>query len=195
MDSTRSLDYTQRLEAARKPLWRRFIDVQAPYRWNLRRLQPGFVLEVGAGVGRCLNHLGGNGVGVDHNPTSVQSMRRQGLHAYTPEEFRQSDFARAGVFDSLLFAHVLEHLPADQAPRLIAEYLPFLKTRGRVVVITPQARGFASDPTHVHYVDAAQSAEWLRDLGCVVEQHYSFPFPAFAGRFFKHNEFVVVARR
>jgi len=37
--------YTQRLRARLGAGWKRRLDVQAPYRWNLRRLTPGRVLD------------------------------------------------------------------------------------------------------------------------------------------------------
>jgi len=59
--------YADRLESRAASRWRKYLGVQLPYRWNLRRLRLGFVLDVGCGVGRNLAHLDGNGVGVDPN--------------------------------------------------------------------------------------------------------------------------------
>ena len=42
------------------------------YRWNLRRLDLGFTLEIGCGIGRNLEHLDGNGIGIDHNEEAVR---------------------------------------------------------------------------------------------------------------------------
>src|SRR3954469_18423502 len=94
---TRTTGYAERLETFDRG-WRRLLDVQRPYRWNIRRLGLGFVLDVGCGVGRNLLHLGGKdaGVGVDHSAASVELARARGLEVFTPEGFAASPFARPG---------------------------------------------------------------------------------------------------
>ncbi|MBO0867498.1 MAG: methyltransferase domain-containing protein [Micromonosporaceae bacterium] len=182
----------QRLEGAR---WKRLLSAQAPYRWNVRRLNLGFTLDVGCGIGRNLRHLGGHGVGVDHNPTSVAVARRAGLVAFTPEQFAASPYAAPGRFDALLLAHVLEHLPAEQMRGLLADHLPYLRSGGTAVFITPQERGYASDPTHVRFIDFAAAGALAEEVGLVVRRRYSFPLPRLAGRVFTYNEFVVVSQK
>jgi SAM-dependent methyltransferase len=185
--------YTEHL--AHQAWWKRWIDVQAPYRWNLRRLQLGFTLDLGCGTGRNLAHLGGNGVGVDHNAHSVAAARARGLEAFTSDEFRSSSHATPGRFDALLVAHVLEHMPLVEATALVGEHLPYVRAGGRVVLITPQEAGFASDATHVAFTGFAELERVLAAHGLALERRYSFPFPRFAGRVFRHNEFVVVGRK
>ncbi len=191
---TSGVEYTQRLRRLEGARWKRLLSVQAPYRWNVRRLRLGFTLDVGCGIGRNLRHLDGNGVGVDHNPTSVAEARAAGLYAYTPEEFRASGYAEPGRFDSMLLAHVLEHLSEDESRDLVAGYLPYLRPGGRVVFITPQERGYASDGTHVRFVGFAEASAQAEALGLRVTRAYSFPLPRAAGRVFTYNEFVVVSR-
>ncbi|WP_327290904.1 class I SAM-dependent methyltransferase [Streptomyces sp. NBC_01198] len=186
MSDTASPDYTARLLA------RRVLPTQAPYRWNLRRLRLGRVLDVGCGVGRNLRHCAPGSVGVDHNEHSVAAARARGLTAYTPEEFAATDCA-PGSFDSLLCAHVLEHLDAAKASALLARYLPYVRPGGRAVLITPQEAGFASDATHVRFVGFAELTEEARAAGLDVRRAYSFPLPRAAGRLFRHNEFVLVS--
>ena len=43
--STQIEAYTQRLEGLETVWWKKLLPVQAPYRWNLRRLKLGLVLE------------------------------------------------------------------------------------------------------------------------------------------------------
>ena len=64
-------DYAARLQTLEQARWKQLLDVQAPYRWNIRRLELGRTLDVGCGLGRNLAHLDGRGVGVDHNPASI----------------------------------------------------------------------------------------------------------------------------
>ncbi|MEH0844023.1 methyltransferase domain-containing protein [Micromonospora sp. CPCC 205711] len=191
---TEGEDYTERLQRLGGARWKQALDVQAPYRWNLRRLELGRTLDVGCGLGRNLGNLGEGAVGVDHNPTSIAHARSLGYEAYTVEEFFQTPHARPGAFDALLAAHLLEHLPGPQALEVISSYLPFVRSGGTVVLITPQERGYASDASHVRFVGFDEAAQAVRDLGLTVAKQYSFPFPRAAGKVFTYNEFVTVAR-
>lgn len=192
---TKSEAYAERLARLGGARWKRWLDVQAPYRWNLRRLRLGFALDVGCGIGRNLVHLGGSGVGVDHNPHSVETARRRGCTAFTPSEFRSSEHAVPGRFDSMLVAHVLEHMRLAEARGLVGEYLGYLKPGGRVVLITPQEAGYRSDPSHVEFLDFRKLKQILTEVSLQPERIYSFPFPRLAGRIFPHNEFVVLGRK
>ena len=179
--------YTDRLRSRPQALWKRL--VPNPYRWNLRRLRPGRMLDIGCGVGRCLAFVDGNGVGIDHNISSVQECRARGFEAHTPEEFEAAD---RGLFDTILLSHVLEHLDAADGEALVARYLPHLRPGGCVVLITPQEAGQRSDPTHVRFVDAADSRALMGRLGVSAVRSRSFPLPRWGGRVFVHNETVVV---
>lgn len=188
--------YAERLVALERSGVRRFVDVQGPYRRHVRALELGFVLEVGCGVGRNLLHLGpGCGVGVDHNPHAVRIACARGVEAYTVERFLESRHARADAFDALLLSHVAEHMHPAQTRALLDDYLRFVRPGGRLVLITPQERGFASDPTHVHFVDFEQAASLARGAGLELLDQYSFPLARALGRWFKYNEFVTIARK
>lgn len=191
---TRSEDYAARLRALEGAPWKRRLDVQAPYRWNVRRLGLGFALDVGCGIGRNLRHLG-TAVGIDHNPASVALARERGCVAFTPEAFLASEHAVPGRFDGLLFAHVLEHMTGAEATAFVGEHLRWLRSGGRVALIAPQEAGFRSDPTHVDFLDAERLEAILRACGLALERSFSFPFPRLVGRVFPHNEFVVVGRK
>ena len=185
--------YAQRLSAFYQSRWRRYLGVQLPYRWNLRRIALGSTLEVGCGTGRNLRHLHGRVVGVDPNLACVEAARGFGLEALTPEEFA-ARYPEA-AFDSLLFSHVLEHCREDETTELVGRYLPYLRPAGRVIFETPQEAGFRSDATHVNFVTDQGLAALCDRLGLVVSKSYSFPFPRWVGRVFRFNEFVVVATR
>ena len=187
--------YTNRLVRLSGSRLKTILNVQAPYRWNIRRRIEGFVLDVGCGIGRNLEHLGGTGVGVDVNPLSVAEAQQRGLTAFTLSGFASSEYAVENRFDSLLIAHVLEHMEPHEASALVSSYLPYVKSGGAVVVICPQQRGYASDETHVNYLTADGIKEILRPLGLIITRSYSFPFPTFVGRIFTHNETIVLARK
>ena len=191
----RDREYCERLVRLQSSKWKTLLRVQAPYRWNLRRLKPGFTLEVGCGIGRNLSHLDGNAVGVDTNPYVVAVAREAGFRAFTPEEFAASEWNRAGAFDSLLLAHVAEHMRRDQLLELIQEYLPRVCSGGKVILITPQEAGFRTDATHVEFMDLGRLRGVSDELGLLLLRDFSFPFPRVFGRLFAYNEFVSVSRK
>jgi 2-polyprenyl-3-methyl-5-hydroxy-6-metoxy-1,4-benzoquinol methylase len=193
--STEGVDYTRRLQRHTNAGWKRLLNVQAPYRWNVRRLDLGFTLDVGCGIGRNLGHLDGNGVGVDHNAASVAVAREAGFTAFVVDEFFASEYAKPDRFDSILAAHLVEHVQEPQAKEIVGSYLPYVRSGGKVVLITPQERGYASDVTHVRFAGFEEVAALCTALGLTVAKQYSFPFPRFAGKVFTYNEFVTVARK
>jgi GT2 family glycosyltransferase/SAM-dependent methyltransferase len=192
---TSSDEYARRLESLEGAWWKRLVDVQALFRWNLRRLRLGRTLEIGCGLGRNLAHLEGRGVGVDHNAQSVAIARARGFEAWVPEEFFASEWNRPESFDSLLLSHVAEHMYFDEVAALLRRYLPLLRGDGQVIVITPQEAGYRFDPTHVEFFDFERVEELFATAGLEVLKRYSFPFPRSAGHVFKYNEFVTVGRK
>lgn len=190
---TRSDAYAARLANHQRVWWKRLLRVQAIYQWNLRRQHLGRTLDVGCGLGRNLVSLESGSVGVDHNATSVAHARSVGLKAFTVEEFLAGPDARPGAFDSLLLAHVVEHMTPEQARELLSTYLPFVRTGGRVLFICPQEKGYASDETHVTWTDGEALVQLARDCGLEPEPWRSFPFPRAAGKVFTYNEFLVSA--
>ncbi|MEV0977404.1 class I SAM-dependent methyltransferase [Streptomyces sp. NPDC049915] len=192
--ATASSGYTQRLARLEKAGIRRLLPTQAPYRWNLRRLRLGRVLDVGCGLGRNLLNCGPDSVGVDHNAHSVAVCRERGLTAYTPEGLAEAPDCGPGSFDSLLCAHVLEHMAEDLAQSVLEQYLPLVRPGGKVVLITPQEAGFKSDATHERFVGFEELDRHAQQAGITVARTYSFPFPRALGTVFPYNEFVLVGR-
>ena len=194
--ATHGEDYAERLIRLQTARWKQWLDVQALYRWNMRRLDPGFTLDIGCGIGRNLLNLPGPSVGVDINEHCVRAARARGLTAFTPDEFRRSvEYNRPGRFDSILLAHVAEHMIEDQVVALLQEYEALLRPEGKLILISPQEAGFKSDSTHVELMDFARLTRISARLGFQPERAFSFPFPRWVGRLFTYNEFVVVSRK
>jgi 2-polyprenyl-3-methyl-5-hydroxy-6-metoxy-1,4-benzoquinol methylase len=192
--STDTPDYAERLRRKQTLWWKRVLHVQAPYHWNLRRQGLGRTLDVGCGIGRNLGVLPPGSVGVDHNTEAVALARSMGYHAYTVQEFMDGELSVPGAFDGLLLAHVVEHMEREQALTLIRQYLPFVRPGGRVFLVCPQERGYASDPTHVWFAQGSDLEGLVGTLGLEVERSFSFPFLRMAGKLFIYNEFCVTAR-
>lgn len=192
---TKGDEYAARLQTLGDARWKRVLNVQAPYRWNLRRLELGRCLDVGCGIGRNLASLPAGSVGVDHNEAAIAAARQRGMSAYTSAEFANSPDAQQGRFDSALFAHVIEHMDEKAAQALIRSYLPYVRSGGKLVFITPQEKGYTTDETHVRFVDFDALSELATACGLTPRRRYSFPFPRVTGKVFAYNEFVVVCHK
>jgi len=190
--STQSEAYTNRLTALSGRFISRLVGGQ-PYRWKIRRITNGNVLEVGCGIGRNLNFLGSRAVGVDHNSMSIKVCRERGFIAYTPDEFLALPDIANRMFDTLLFSHVIEHLTFADARALLNTYVKHLSPGGKLIMICPQKRGFASDSTHVTYFDLETLAQLAASIHCSELSRKSFPFPAVFGRWFTYNEWVHIS--
>jgi len=173
-ESTLDVRYTERLLAESSRGWKR---------------------HVGCGIGRNLLHLGAGAVGVDHNRHSVAVAVARGLTVFTPDEFAKSPYSRERGFDSILLAHVAEHMKLDEAVSLLASYARLVRAGGRAVLICPQEAGFGSDPTHIEFMDFGKLRRILESAGFSPAREYSFPLPRLAGRIFLYNEFVSIGVR
>jgi SAM-dependent methyltransferase len=188
-------DYARRLQDKQQVWWKKALNVQAPYRWNLSRQHLGRTLDVGCGIGRNLQTLDPGSVGVDHNEHSVAVAREAGVTALTVAEWEQSTLRVPESFDGILLAHVIEHMTRADGIALLREYLPYLRPGGRVFFVCPQERGYASDATHVWFATGDELVSLAREVGLQPEPWFSFPFPRWAGKPFLYNEFCLRATK
>jgi 2-polyprenyl-3-methyl-5-hydroxy-6-metoxy-1,4-benzoquinol methylase len=119
--------------------------------------------------------------------------RERGFTAYTPDEFLALPNIAHKKFDAILFSHVVEHLTLADARALLHMYVQYLSPSGKLIIICPQKRGFASDSTHVTYFDLDSLAQLVTSVQCNEFSRESFPFPAFFGRWFTYNEWVHIS--
>jgi len=194
-DDTSGEDYARRLQTKQQVWWKKALNVQAPYRWNLRRQHLGRTLDVGCGIGRNLQTLDPGSVGVDHNEHSVAVAREAGVSALTVAEWEQSPLRVPESFDGILLAHVIEHMTEADGLALLRDYLPYLRPGGKVFFVCPQERGYASDATHVRFTTGEDLADLSREVGLQPQPWFSFPFPRWAGKPFLYNEFCLLATK
>lgn len=192
-EETAGVGYTERLQRLEGAWFKRVATPVNPYRWNIRRIAKGRVLDVGCGIGRNLRYLKREGsVGVDHNYASVEFVKNLGYQAITVEEYETKKESLSSSFNTILISHVLEHLSRDEASALVNYYLTSLSDGGRVVAICPQQKGYASDTTHKTFFTIEDLEDLLRKIGLNKTRSFSFPLPRIFGRLFIYNENIVV---
>ena len=108
-------------------------------------------------------------------------------------DWEDSPWREEGAFDSLLLAHVIEHM--DERPGVaLRAYLPYLDRRPGVLHLPARARICQRpDPRSLH--ERRRLAALAEGAGLTVQRSYSFPFPRWTGKVFTYNEFCVVARK
>lgn len=188
---TKNKDYSDALRKSSKGI-KKILNVQIPYKLKLKSLKPGKTLDIGCGTGRNLTNLGPNSVGVDHNQYSIDYIKKQGLKGFTTKDF---DKYNNDEFDSLLLAHVIEHMSFNEAEELIKKYSKVLRNNGRIIIVCPQILGFRSGDTHIEFFNIEKITRLLESQGFKILNSSSFPFPEFLGSLFKYNEYWVVARK
>lgn len=190
--NTKESAYANRLVNLQNKNWKKRIKFLNPYRYHLSTICKGQVLEIGCGIGRVLDFIPQRSIGVDHNEKAVEICKAKGLNAFTSEEFLLENVYKKESFDTLLFSHVLEHMTFKEAQELLNIYLPFLKKGGIVILITPQLKGYESDPTHIENMDIQTLQRLAKTLLIQEKDNYSFPFPSYFGKYFIYNENVFI---
>ena len=190
--TTKDVEYANYLIKNQKSL--RGLLFQWPYRAHLQGLRLGKTLDIGCGAGRNLKALNEGSVVIDHNELLVKACVSYGLKAFTTEAFLKNALTFRQQFSSILISHVAEHMSSSEFVGMLMTYKQFLQPGGRVVIICPQEKGYASDSTHVHFMDFQALTQSLSSAGLTVSSKYSYPFPRWCGSFFPYNEFVVIGR-
>lgn len=156
--------------------WRFLLPWEVPFKYMARKICKGRVLDVGCGPGRYLSFLA-DAIGIDHNPEMVNFARSRGFMAYTSDEFAGEKNFTQGSFDTILFAHVIEHMSFSEACNLISAYRSYLKPNGRIVLVVPQGRAYRNDHTHVCYFDDQAINKLAEKLQLHLTRTLHHPFP------------------
>lgn len=184
-----------------------YTDYQTDRGW-LRRWVRGFYLrsaaamldgpaiDFGCGVGDMLRVLPHGSTGLEINPATVQYCRGKGLDVVLydadSDGWSLSPLAVDGrTYRSLVISHVLEHLedPVGKFNALLrsAERLGV----ERALAIVPGKVGFASDATHLTFVDEAMLADPRvvagTGFGLQERRHYPLDIRAVGDVFIYHE--------
>lgn len=190
--STTDEEYALRLQFLSRQRYKRILKSVNPYRLHIRKICIGRVLDIGCGIGRNLGYLSRpDALGIDHNTVAITLAKASGFTTLTPTQFEADKEKYLGLFDTLLISHVLEHLTESESMSLLSSYLPAVKNGGKVIVICPQERGQASDPTHRTFLNYEAISLLFKSVGVSQVVHRSFPFPSWFGRYYVYNETVV----
>lgn len=189
---TNNEEYAARLIDLQSATWKEMLRFLDPYGWQIKAICKANTLEVGSGIGRNLRSLKGRSLGVDHNATSVEFANAKGFKSLTTEDFFTEYKDRGQIFDTLLLSHVLEHISLEIQNEIFSQYIPYLKPHARIVLICPQEVGFASDSTHIRWVNEPMLLAALTSLGCSKVKIFSFPFTRRFGTRFIYNQFVAI---
>ncbi|MCY0871037.1 MAG: glycosyltransferase [Firmicutes bacterium] len=116
------------------------------------------VIDMGAGDGtwiKLLRSKGVNAQGVDIDPAKVEQMVRDGLPTVLADICDYVDNLN-GRFDGFTMIHIIEHLPPEEAVRILRTVSKKLSYRGRILIVTPNfespivsSKNFWLDVTHV----------------------------------------------
>jgi len=116
------------------------------------------VLDIGCGRGiflRSLRAAGTPALGIDTYGPAVEACRRDGLNVEKADALSYLS-TRTEEFGGIFCSHVIEHLPFEDARRLVKGCATALRQGGRLVIVTPNPgdvgvmnNTFWLDPTHV----------------------------------------------
>lgn len=123
----------------------------------------GPTIDFGCGIGELLELLPEGSTGLEINEATVRYCRQRGLDVVhydaNSDGWSLSPLVAAGRrYESMVISHVLEHL--DEPMQKFNALLNAARVLGvrRVLAIVPGKVGYASDATHLTFVDAGMLA-------------------------------------
>jgi trans-aconitate methyltransferase len=152
----------------------------------------GPTLDLGCGIGELLSRLPAGSKGLEYNRDTVAHCVARGLDVEWYDGFADDwslSAVEEGRFISMVISHVLEHLREPMT--ILRKVLGAAEHRGvtRVLVIVPGKAGYASDRTHVTFVDREMLQAAVKDSTWRVDHAQYFPgnFRGIGDRFAYHE--------
>lgn len=163
-------------------------------------LVEGPTIDFGCGIGELLRALPEGSTGLELNPATVDHCVAQGLDVLhydaAEDDWAMSPLQRSGRrYGSIVMSHVLEHLdrPVDSLNSLLRAARGFGVERALVIV--PGRSGYATDATHLTFVDLPMLSQPAAVAGTGFTLAASHYFPGnvrVLGDAFPHHELRVL---
>ncbi len=172
----------------------------ALYQRLVRRYLPtGPVLDFGCGMGHLLKRLGRDrtAAGVEASEWAASASRQ---NCPTSTVFQSLEEIPTASYSGIVSIHVVEHIEDERLVAVLAEFKRILKPGSRLLIVTPDASGWASkvkgrswlalsDPTHINLKGHAEWRSFFAEQGFLVLKEaadglYDFPYPPRKSRIF-----------
>lgn len=168
---------------------------------NLIKKIKGKCVDFGCGSGEQLEQMPKGSIGLDINPFAIEFCISKGLNAvlYDSEadsyELKQ---IKPNIFSTLVMSHLLEHF--DNSKEVFIKLLNSCVNKGidNIVIVVPGVKGYASDLTHVNYInlDFFNKIDKVDLNGFEIIHKSYYPINSeFFSKFFRYNELLVVLKR
>lgn len=175
-----------------RPVYLRYV----VYPRYIRELKPGPVYDIGCGNGEFLAYCGGRGIraiGFDHSAELVATCATARLDARLVDLC--SSVPEVSPQPNVVCDNVLEHLDAGSIAKLMRNANAMLADGGTLLVITPNKRGHAVDPTHKTYITRDVLSGAVQGLPLKITKAYTHPLPRAVGGLFVYNMNVWVLNK
>jgi 2-polyprenyl-3-methyl-5-hydroxy-6-metoxy-1,4-benzoquinol methylase len=148
---------------------------------NILKHVRGRALDYGCGAGELLKLLPVGSSGTEISEHAIAYCRKQGLDVARSIPTRD--------YTTFIANHILEHL---DDPRGTIRDISKIGCVQRMIIVTPNAKGFKHDSTHRTFID--ENYPW-NVSGFEITSAKYFPLPKWLGSFFTYNELVTVLDR
>jgi SAM-dependent methyltransferase len=134
------------------------------------------VADLGCGDGdfvQLLLEQGIQAVGVDSDPVAIEHLRQRSIPVVSADAVSFLKSAETDSLDGLFAAHLVEHMPYEAVYELIFHAYRVLRPGGRIVLVTPNARGLISH-LEMYWLHFGHVSFYHPRLLCFFLQHAGF---------------------
>lgn len=141
------------------------------------------VIDLGAGDGtwvKLMQEVGIQAIGVDHDWQKVEQMHQQGLEAICGDVIEYVEQLDE-LIDGLSMIHIIEHMPPEEAIKILYSVKQHMKYNGRVLIVTPNyedervmKKNFWLDATHIRPYPPEFTLALLQEVGFRTVQSWTY---------------------